>query len=107
MIQSYCDVTEFPEPLVYTMTSYTRHVEPSVRMRVAYACRSISILYMYVHVPAMGAPTKEDIPWHMTRMPKELVSLLMPIRSTRMMDRRDTNAAARQRWKTIIINRIL
>ena len=41
----------------------------------------------------MGAPTKDVIPWHRTMIPKALVSLSNPMRSTRIMDRKDTKQA--------------
>ena len=56
----------------------------------------IRVNFMYDvwhHQPAMGAPTNEVIPWHRTIIPKALVSLSKPMRSTSIMERRDTKQA--------------
>ena len=54
-------------------------------------------------IPAIGAPTNDVIPWHRTMIPKALVSLSRPIRSTRIMERSDTKQAAEEGQRHSII----
>ena len=43
---------------------------------------------------AIGAPTKDEIPWHNVTIPNADVSCSKPIKSTILMDLSETNTAA-------------